>query len=71
MLRKRKKRNNKIKPLSRFFIGKAAKKELSMKRYEEVKMSIVVFENDDAIRMSLGDNEVPEIGGGDEGGIFG
>ena len=30
-----------------------------------------VFENDDAIRMSLGDNEVPEIGGGDEGGIFG
>jgi hypothetical protein len=41
-----------------------------MKRYEEVKMAIVVFENDDAIRMSLGDNEVPEIGGGDEGGIF-
>ena len=42
-----------------------------MKRYEEVKMAIVVFENDDVIRMSLGDNEVPEIGGGDEGGIFG
>ena len=41
-----------------------------MKRYEEVKMSIVVFENDDVIRMSLGDNEVPEIGGGYEGGIF-
>ena len=42
-----------------------------MKRYEEVKMSIVVFEKDDVIRMSWGDNEVPEIGGGDEGGIFG
>ena len=42
-----------------------------MKRYEEITMSIVVFENDDVIRMSLGDNEVPEIGGGDEGGIFG
>ena len=42
-----------------------------MKRYEEVKMSIVVFEKDDVIRMSLGDNEVPEIGDGDEGGIFG
>ena len=41
-----------------------------MKRYEEITMSIVVFENDDVIRMSLGDNEVPEIGGGDEGGIF-
>ena len=42
-----------------------------MKRYEEIKMFIVVFERDDVIRMSLGDNEVPEIGGGDEGGIFG
>ena len=71
MLRKRKKRNNKIKPLSRFFIGKAVKKELSMKRYEEIKMSIVVFESDDVIRTSFGDNEVPEIGGGNEGGIFG
>ena len=42
-----------------------------MKHYETVKMSIIVFENDDVIRTSLGDNEVPEIGGGDEGGIFG
>lgn len=47
------------------------KKGLSMKRYEEIKMSIVVFEGDDMIRTSLGDNEVPEIGGGNEGGIFG
>ena len=42
-----------------------------MKRYEEIKMSIVVFESDDVIRTSFGDNEVPEIAGGDEGGIFG
>ena len=42
-----------------------------MRRYEEIKMSIVVFESDDVIRTSLGDNEVPEIGSGDEGGIFG
>ena len=42
-----------------------------MRRYEEIKMSIVVFESDDVIRMSLGDNEVPEFGAGDEGGIFG
>ena len=41
-----------------------------MKRYEEVKMVIVAFEEDDVIRTSLGDNTVPEIGGGDEGGIF-
>ena len=42
-----------------------------MTQYEVIKMSIVVFEGDDVIRTSLGDNEVPEIGGGDEGGIFG
>ena len=42
-----------------------------MKRYEEMKMSIVVFENDDVIKTSFGDNEVPEIGDSDEGGIFG
>ena len=42
-----------------------------MRRYEEIKMSIVVFESDDIIRTSFGDNEVPEIVGGDEGGIFG
>ena len=42
-----------------------------MKRYEEITISIVVFEKDDVIRTSFGDNEVPEIGGGDEGGIFG
>ena len=42
-----------------------------MRRYEEIKMSIVVFENDDVIRTSLGDNEVPELGAGNEGGIFG
>lgn len=42
-----------------------------MKRYEEMKMSIVVFENDDVIKTSFGDNEVPEIGDGSEGGIFG
>ena len=41
-----------------------------MKRYEEIKILIVVFESDDVIRMSLGDNEVPEIASGDEGGIF-
>ena len=41
-----------------------------MKRYEEIKMVIVTFEEDDVIRTSLGDNAVPEIGGGDEGGIF-
>ena len=41
-----------------------------MKRYKEIKMAIIIFENDDVIRTSLGDNEVPEIGGGDEGGIF-
>ena len=41
-----------------------------MKRYEEIKMFIVVFESDDVIRTSLGDNVVPEIGGGNEGGIF-
>ena len=51
--------------------GKRRKKELSMKRYEEIKMFIVVFESDDVIRTSFGDNEVPEIGGDDEGGIFG
>ena len=71
MLRKRKKRNNKNKAAFSVFIGKAAKKELSMRRYEEIKMSIVVFESDDVIRTSFGDNEVPEIGGGNEGGIFG
>ena len=42
-----------------------------MKRYEEIKMLIVVFESDDVIRTSFGDNEVREIGGGNEGGIFG
>lgn len=42
-----------------------------MKRYEEIKVFIVVFESDDMIRTSWGDNEVPEFGGGDEGGIFG
>ena len=42
-----------------------------MKHYEKVEMSIIVFENDDVIRTSLGDNEVPEIGGNEEGGIFG
>ncbi len=41
-----------------------------MKRYEEIKMVIVVFESDDVIRMSFGDNVVPEFGGGYEGGIF-
>lgn len=41
-----------------------------MKRYEEVKMTIVAFEDYDIITESLGDNEVPEIGGSDEGGIF-
>ena len=72
MLRKRKKRNNKNKAaFSAVLSGKRQKKELSMKRYEEIKMAIIVFESDDVIRMSLGDNEVPEIGGGDEGGIFG
>ena len=42
-----------------------------MTRYEEIKMLIIVFESDDVIRTSFGDNEVPEFGGGDEGGIFG
>ena len=42
-----------------------------MKRYEEIKMAIIVFESDDVIRTSFGDNEVPELGGGNEGGIFG
>ena len=42
-----------------------------MKRYKEIKMAIIIFESDDVIRTSLGDNEVPEIGGDDEGGIFG
>ena len=42
-----------------------------MMQYEELKISIVIFENRDIVRTSLGDNEVPEIGGGDEGGIFG
>ena len=42
-----------------------------MKRYKEIKMFIVVFESDDVIRTSFGDYEVPEIGGDDEGGIFG
>ena len=41
-----------------------------MKRYKEIKMAIVIFESDDVIRTSFGDNEVPEIGGGNEGGIF-
>ena len=41
-----------------------------MKRYKEIKMAIVIFESDDVIRTSLGDNEVPEIASGDEGGIF-
>ena len=71
MLRKRKKRNNKNKAaFSVFYRESGEKKELSMRRYEEIKMSIVVFESDDIIRMSFGDNEVPEFGAGDEGGIF-
>ena len=72
MLRKRKKRNNKNKAaFSAVLSGKRRKKELSMRRYEEIKMSIVGFESDDVIRTSFGDNEVPELGGGNEGGIFG
>ena len=71
MLRKRKKRNNRKSRFLGFLSGKRRKKELSIIRYEEIKMYIVVFESDDVIRTSLGDNEVPELGGGNEGGIFG
>ena len=42
-----------------------------MKRYKEIKMAIVIFESNDVIRTSLGDNEVPELGAGNDGGIFG
>ena len=42
-----------------------------MIQYEELKISVIMLEKDDVVRMSLGDNEVPEIGGNEEGGIFG
>ena len=42
-----------------------------MIQYEELKISVIMLEADDVVRMSLGDNEVPEIGGNEEGGIFG
>ena len=42
-----------------------------MIQYEELKISVIMLETDDIVRMSLGDNEVPEIGGNEEGGIFG
>lgn len=43
-----------------------------MSKFEEVQLSIILFEPDDVIRLSMGDNEVGELGDdGDIGGIFG
>lgn len=42
-----------------------------MAQYERLKLSIVLFDFDDVITASLGDNEVPELGGDSNGGIFG
>ncbi len=43
-----------------------------MAQYEQLKLSIVLFESDDVITASLGDNEVPELGGETgNGGIWG
>ena len=39
--------------------------------YELLKIEVILFEMEDIITESLGDNEVPEIGEGSEGGIFG
>ncbi len=47
-----------------------------MAQYERLKLSIVLFDSEDVVRTSLGDNQVPELGdgtgdGNNSGGIFG